>query len=158
MNEPIYKIVGISDEFTPVEGVVDDTETVLLNLKTLRFKAVNSDYFDQPRMYRLHVKNSSGSEKIVTAADIKLNSKVKLLTSQAYLATLQPHSELDMEVQIELGRGYVAAEEFRRQHQPVVTVVEVITQPGARECLLKDLPYSLQFNLLGCTMMQTEIM
>jgi DNA-directed RNA polymerase subunit alpha len=111
------KIVGISDEFTPVEGVVDDTETVLLNLKTLRFKAVNSDYFDQPRMYRLHVKNSSGSEKIVTAADIKLNSKVKLLTSQAYLATLQPHSELDMEVQIELGRGYVAAEEFRRQHQ-----------------------------------------
>ncbi len=110
------KIVGTPDEFTPIEGVEDQTESVLLNIKSLRLKVVNPENFDQSKMFRLHVKNSGNDEKIVTAADVKLNAKVvKLLNPHQYIATLQPQSELDLEIQVELGRGYVQAETLRQR-------------------------------------------
>jgi DNA-directed RNA polymerase subunit alpha len=110
------KIVGVSDEFMPIEGVVDPITSVLLNLKSLRLKVVNPESFEQPKTFRLHVKNGTNDEKIVTANDIKVNAKVaKLLNSHQYIATLQPQSELDMEIYVELGRGYVPADVLREQ-------------------------------------------
>jgi DNA-directed RNA polymerase subunit alpha len=110
------KIAGVPDEFTPIAGVVDPTESVLLNLKPLRFKVINLESFDQPKMFRLHVKNSTSREKTITANDIKLTAKVvKVLNPSQYIATLQPQSELNLEVQVELGRGYVSADELRQQ-------------------------------------------
>ncbi|MFO7570253.1 MAG: DNA-directed RNA polymerase subunit alpha [Smithellaceae bacterium] len=108
------KIVGVPDEFRPIEGVEDETESVLVNIKALRLKVVNPESFDQPKMFRLHVKNSGSDEKIVTAADIKLNAKiVKLLNPHQYIATLKPQSELDLDIQVELGRGYIQADTLR---------------------------------------------
>lgn len=110
-------IHGVPDEFSAIEGVEDETENVLLNVKSLRLKAVNPEAFTQPKTFRLHVKNSGSSEKIVTGSDIKLNAKaVKLLNPHQYLATLLPHSELDLEVHVEFGRGYVSAETHRQTH------------------------------------------
>jgi DNA-directed RNA polymerase subunit alpha len=52
----------------------------------------------------------------VTADDIKLNAKVaKLVNSHQYIATLEPHCAIDLEVRVELGRGYVPAEDFRQR-------------------------------------------
>jgi DNA-directed RNA polymerase subunit alpha len=63
------------------------------------------------------VKNTTSNEKIVTASDLKLNAKLaKLLNPHQYICTLQPQSELDLEVQVELGRGYVPADVFRQKH------------------------------------------
>jgi DNA-directed RNA polymerase subunit alpha len=108
------KIAGVPDEFTPIDGVEDDTESVLLNLKSIRLKVVNPESFEQPKTFRLHVKNAGNSEKQITAADIKFNAKVvKLLNPQQYIATLQPQHELDLELQVQLGRGYVPAEALR---------------------------------------------
>lgn len=109
------KIVGVTDEFTPIDGLVDETESVLLNIKALRFKAINPEYFDHPRTFRLHVKNAADQERTVTGADLKVSSKLKLLNPNVYIATLKPQSQLDMEVQVELGRGYVPADSFRRR-------------------------------------------
>jgi DNA-directed RNA polymerase subunit alpha len=111
------KIAAVPDEFTPIEGVVDPIASVLLNLKSVRLKVVNPESFEQPKTFRLHVKNSTNTEKIVTANDIKVNAKVaKLLNSHQYIATLQPQSELDAEIYVELGRGYVPADVLRKQH------------------------------------------
>lgn len=110
------KIADVPDEFTPVEAIVDDLESVLLNIKLLRFKAVQPEYFDQPRMFRLHVKNTSNDEKMITGADIKLNSKVKLLNPNLYLATVKKHTEIEIELQVGRGRGYVPAEKLRQQY------------------------------------------
>ncbi len=113
------KIVGVPDEFTAIDSVEDQTESVLLNLKSLRLKVVNPESFDQPKMFRLHVKNTGNDEKIVTGTDMKLNAKVvKLLNPHQYIATLQPHSGLDLEIQVELGRGYVPADTFRGKVSP----------------------------------------
>lgn len=112
------KIDDIPDEFTPIPSVVEDIESVLLNVKSLRFKVSNPEYFDQPRVFRLHVKNSSDEEKVITASDIRINSKLKMLNPDLYLATLKKQSALNMELFLELGRGYVPAGVFRQRTQP----------------------------------------
>ena len=109
------RIAGVPDEFTPVEEIVDDLESVLLNIKLLRFKVVQPEYFDQPRIFRLHVKNTSNEEKVITGSDIKLNSKVKLLNPNLYLATVNKHAEIEIELQVGRGRGYVPAEKLRQK-------------------------------------------
>jgi DNA-directed RNA polymerase subunit alpha len=111
------KIDGVPDEFTPIQEIVEDTESILLNIKALRFKVLEPEYFNQPRTFRLHVKNTSNTEKAVTAADIKINSKLKVLNPDLYLATLQKHSTLDIELYVEFGRGYVPAEILRKRDQ-----------------------------------------
>jgi DNA-directed RNA polymerase subunit alpha len=111
------KIDGVPDEFTPIQGIVEDTESVLLNIKALRFKILEREFFDQPRMFRLHVKNTSNTEKAVTAADIKINSKLKILDPDLYLATLRGQSTLDIELHVEFGRGYIPAEILRKRSQ-----------------------------------------
>jgi DNA-directed RNA polymerase subunit alpha len=110
------KIVGVPDEFAPITGLEDATESILLNLKSLRFRVVNPESFEQPKTFRLHVKNNGNGEKTITASDIKFNAKVvKLLNPQQYIATLQPQSELDLEIQVELGRGYMTADTLRER-------------------------------------------
>jgi len=111
------KIDGVPDEFTPIEGIVEDIESVLLNLKSLRFKVLSPEYFEQSRTFRLHVKNNSDDEKVVTAADIRINSKLKLLNPDLYLATLKKQSILNLELYLELGRGYVPTRVFWQRNQ-----------------------------------------
>ena len=108
-------IPGIPDEFTPIPGVVEDTLSVLLNFKSIRFKVLNWEHFKQPVSFRLTAKNTTGNEKGVTAADIRVDSSVKILTPDVLLATLQPHKDLQAEVYVELGRGYVSAGMFRQR-------------------------------------------
>lgn len=111
------KIQGVQDEFSPIPGVVESTEEVLLNLKSLCCKGVEAGSFEQPQSCRLHVKNGTSHEKAVTADSIQTNSAFKILNPDLHLATLQKQSTLDMELQIELGRGYLPAEMLRKRDQ-----------------------------------------
>ena len=52
------KISGVHDEFSPTPGVVEDTMNVLLNIKSLRYKILDSEAFEQPVLFLLDVKNS----------------------------------------------------------------------------------------------------
>jgi DNA-directed RNA polymerase subunit alpha len=139
------KWTGVSDEFSVHEGIVDEVTSVLLNIKALRFKALAPEYFEHPRVLRLHVKNSSTDEKIVTAGDIKLNSKVKLLNPHLYLVALKPQGEIDLELQIEFGRGYVPAEDFRRKTlaQEEVIYLDAVFNP------IKNVEYSVEQARVG---------
>ncbi|MCP4400105.1 MAG: DNA-directed RNA polymerase subunit alpha [bacterium] len=113
-------IEGVPDEFSPLPGGCEETLSVLLNIKSLRFKTLDEDAFAEPVCFRLDVKNSSGQELLVTAADLQLDQAVaKLLNSGHPLVTLEKHSELHAEIRLERGRGYVPAEIFRlRPEQP----------------------------------------
>lgn len=108
-------IAGVSDEFTPIPGVVEDTLSVLLNFKSLRFKVFDAEKWESPAPFRLTAKNATHDEKVITAADIRIDSSVKILNPEIQLATLQPRTELQLEVYVELGRGYIPAEMFRQR-------------------------------------------
>lgn len=124
-------IAGVPDEFSPISGIVEDTLSVLLNVKSLRFKVLKPEAFEQPVTFRLDVKNTSGQEYAVKASEIQINAALKLLTPDLSLATLEKHSELHAEIRVECGRGYIPAEVFRQRadQQDGMLVVDAVFSP-----------------------------
>lgn len=92
--------------------MTEDVITVLMNLKLLRFRM----HSDEPQVAILKVKG----EKEVTGADFKLPTQVELVNKEVHIATLTAKdAELEMEVQIEKGVGYVAAEARKKAKQEI---------------------------------------
>lgn len=110
------KVKGVPHEFSTIPGVLEDVIEVLLNLKQLRFKMFSND----PQAAVLKVKG----EKKITGADFKLSSEVELENPQAHIATLTAASAtLELELVIEKGVGYVAAEQRKSSKQEIGSVL-----------------------------------
>ncbi|HEX9504211.1 MAG TPA: DNA-directed RNA polymerase subunit alpha [Patescibacteria group bacterium] len=102
------KIKGVDHEFSTIQNVKEDVIEIILNLKQLRLKVHST----QPVRLELKVKG----EKVVTAADFKKDSDVEIINQDLHIATLDNKSaELDMEVLVSTGRGYVPVEQ--REHE-----------------------------------------
>jgi len=109
------KIKGVSHEFSTIEGVLEDVILILLNLKKLRFKM----FTKEPQTATLNIKG----EKVVKAKDFKLSPHLELANPETHIATLtKPSAELNMEIQVERGVGYVPVEE-REQRKAEVGVI-----------------------------------
>ena len=109
------KIKGADHEFSTLDGVMEDVVAILLNLKQVRFKL----HTDEPQKASLKVK----TEKMVTAADFKLPSQVELITKDSPIAQITNKStELEIEIQIEKGIGYVAASARSKDKQEIGTI------------------------------------
>lgn len=97
------KIKGVSHEFSTIPGVLEDVITIMINLKQLRFKL----FSDEPQKATLKIKG----EKEVKGSDFKLPSQVELVNKNCHIATLNSKSaDLEMEIQIEKGIGYLSRE------------------------------------------------
>ena len=96
-----FKVAGIDHEFTTIEGVKEDVVEIMMNLKGLRFIL----HEDGPVLVTL--KSQSG---VVTGKDIVLPSSVELVNPEHHLATLSGKANLEMDIRIEKGRGYVPSE------------------------------------------------
>jgi DNA-directed RNA polymerase subunit alpha len=84
---------------------------------------------DEPMTLRLHVKG----EKDVKAVDISLNSDIDILNPDQHIATLDSMAELEMELTVAKGRGYVAADKNKRPDQSIgVIPVDSIFTPIQR--------------------------
>ncbi len=111
-----FKVKGVDHEFSTLPGMVEDVVEFSLNLKKVRF------YFtaDEPQTMKLHCKG----EGAVTAADIEENAFVKVLNKDLHLATLtKKGAELDVEIVVEKGLGYVVAESRKMERLSVGTIV-----------------------------------
>jgi DNA-directed RNA polymerase subunit alpha len=97
------KVKGVPHEFSTLPGLKEDIVELLLNFKKLRFIS----HVDEPQVLALKVKG----ERIVTGDDIELNSNVVLVNKDEVLGTLTAKdAELDIEVKVERGLGYVPVE------------------------------------------------
>ena len=109
------KINGVSHEFTAIPGVVEDMVEIMLSLKRIRFRIHTAE----PQVLTLKAKG----EGIITAAQIKTNSQVDVITPEARIATLSDKSsELDMELTVEKGLGYVPAESRKTEKLSIGTI------------------------------------
>lgn len=116
------RIKGAPHEFSSLKGVQEDAINVLLNLKKVRFKL----FSEGPEVLSLKVKK----EGAVKAKDFESNSNVEILTPNQIVANLDAGAELDMEIEISRGRGYVPAERLKREGQPVNTIpVDALFSP-----------------------------
>lgn len=101
------KINGVSHEFSAIDGIKEDVITIILNLKRVRIQ-LNSD---EPVTATLKIKGP----KDVTAADIKLPGQAEILNPETPIASITGKGvELDIEMTIEKGLGYVPKEVLQR--------------------------------------------
>lgn len=96
-------IVGVQHEFSTIPHVKEDTMDLLLNIKALRIKAVAN------RSGKLTLEVTG--EKKIYASDIQPSVEFEIANPDLYLATLDsPKARLEMEMNVELGRGYAPAD------------------------------------------------
>ena len=96
------KIEGIQHEFSPVPHVKEDAMEFLLNVKQLRLCPLSL----QPGQLHLEAEG----EGKVSAADIKPSADFRIANPELYLASLDSSkAKLHVELNVELGRGYVPA-------------------------------------------------
>ena len=121
-----FKIKGVGHEFTTIPGVVEDVVEFGLNLKKIRFHF----HAQEPQTLTLKVKG----EKEVTAGDIAGNTDVHVQNPDLHLATLSDKSiELDVELTIERGLGYLPVELQKVGKLPVGTIaLDAIFSPVRR--------------------------
>lgn len=96
------KIEGVEHEFSSIKGVVEDATDVILNLKQIPFTL----HGGQPKT--LTISKTGAGE--VTSADIQADGDVEILDKDIYIATVSAGGELNIEMRLKMGRGYVSAE------------------------------------------------
>ncbi len=122
------KIKGVGHEFTTIPGVVEDVVELCLNLKKVRlnFNVSYADY-QGPETVTLKAKGAGP----VTAAAIKGTNLITVLNPDQHIATVtEKGTELEIELTIEKGLGYVPVEAFKSETLPVgVIQIDAIFTP-----------------------------
>src|SRR5258708_5373930 len=104
------KIDKVTHEYSNMKGVREDVVTILLNLKQLRFKL----HTPEPEILKLSIKG----ERVIRAKDIEANANVEILTPDLPIATLDSNGEVNMQIWVCRGRGYVPAEKQTKENYP----------------------------------------
>lgn len=108
------RIKGVTHEFTTLAGVQEDVVQILMNLKTVRLKC-----FSEERQI-LHLKVKGPKE--VLAGDIQTTESVEIVNPDVHIATLSSGAELDMEMEVTTGFGYVLAADNKYSGAPATTI------------------------------------
>ncbi|MBE2246722.1 MAG: DNA-directed RNA polymerase subunit alpha [Candidatus Competibacteraceae bacterium] len=108
------KIAGVSHEFSAIKGVVEDATEIILNLKKIRFKR-QIDTIEHERV----VVNFGGSDKFVAGDLGKFTSAFQVLNPDIVICHLDDKVSLSLELTIDKGRGYRAAEENKLANNEV---------------------------------------
>jgi DNA-directed RNA polymerase subunit alpha len=108
------KIEGVLHEFSTIPGIKEDVIEILLNLKGLCAVMHTSE----PKT--VHIEASGEGE--VTAGDIIADADVDIINPDMHIATLAKDGVLNMEIRLEQGRGYIAAEKNKYPGMPIGTL------------------------------------
>jgi DNA-directed RNA polymerase subunit alpha len=101
------RLSGIHHEFTAIPHVREDMTRLILNVKQIRLRSRT----EEP--VRIHIEVSS--EGPVTAGDIVCPPDVEIVNKDQYLLTADSNDvDLDIEMEVRVGRGYSPAEERGR--------------------------------------------
>ncbi len=110
------KIDGVDHEFSTIKGVKEEVTEIILNLKSLRFKAnIKDESFVRPVQVHLYA-DTVGEVK---ASDIDCGSDVEILNGEQIICTLDEGAKVDMTIYVGTGRGYVPAERNKNSNEPI---------------------------------------
>ena len=102
------RIPGVLHEFSSIKGVVEDVSEIILNLKKVRFKKI-SDAVDNKIVV------FARNQETLTAGDIaKYTASFEILNPDQVICHLDESVDLELELVVEKGRGYVPAEENKQ--------------------------------------------
>jgi len=109
------KIENVLHEFSFLSGVMEDTLDILANIRKVVFKL----HGERSRLIRLRVTGPG----LVKASDFQTDADIEVLNPDQPLATLEREIPLEMEVQVEKGRGYQPADKRDVEGLPVNALV-----------------------------------
>ncbi|MDA0936482.1 MAG: DNA-directed RNA polymerase subunit alpha [Bacteroidetes bacterium] len=128
------KIENIEHEFSTIPGVVEDVTEIILNLKQIRFKRQIEDVEDEK------VTLMFGGQDQLKAGDFqKFISGFQVLNPDLVICNLEKGVQLNLEVTIEKGRGYVPAEMNKKGNSEfgVISIDSIFTP-------VKNVKYSIE--------------
>ena len=111
------KIEGVDHEFSTIPGIVEDVTEIVLNLKQIRFKRQIEDVDNE-----LVSISISGQDKITAGDFQKFISGFQILNSDQVICNLDKKVQIQIEITIDKGRGYVTSEENKNQTAQLGTV------------------------------------
>lgn len=115
----------LSSEYESIPGVAEDTPDIVNKLKRLQVKLPDS--VDQKVLF-IEFKGA----RTVTARDFQVDG-VEITNGDMHVMTLMEDAHFDMEVQIDLGRGYVAAEVNEEYIDEIGTIaIDAVFSPVQR--------------------------
>jgi DNA-directed RNA polymerase subunit alpha len=119
------RIEGAPHEFCALPGVVEDVTDIVLNLKKVLLKT-----FVRGEV-KARVKAKGPCE--VTAKDIETDGSVEILNPDHHIATLDTNGKLDMDLEIETGRGFRPAEWNKKQEEEIGRIpIDSVFSPVTR--------------------------
>ncbi|MGQ0764086.1 MAG: DNA-directed RNA polymerase subunit alpha [Gemmatimonadota bacterium] len=99
-----FRIDGIVHEHQTIVGVVEDVHQIIANLKNLVLTMADD-------VEETVLRISRGAAGAVTAADIEGSSSVQVGNPAHHLFTLQDDRDINVELYVRKGRGYVEADQ-----------------------------------------------
>ena len=111
------RVDGVEHEFSAINGVVEDVTEIILNLKQVRFKK----QIEETNNESVSI-NVSGQEQL-TAGDLqRFISGFQVLNHDLVICNMEKSVNLDFEITIEKGRGFVPAEENKKSGVALGTI------------------------------------
>tara|TARA_B100001057_G_scaffold58487_1_gene51840 strand:- start:680 stop:1672 length:993 start_codon:yes stop_codon:yes gene_type:complete len=128
------KLENVDHEFSTIPGVLEDVTEIILNLKQIRFKRQIEEVEDEK------VNLSIGGQEQLKAADFqKFISGFQVLNPDLVIFNLSKNVQMNIEITIEKGRGYVPAEENKNTNSEIgVIAIDSIFTP------IKNVKYSIE--------------
>ena len=128
------RIEGVEHEFSTISGVVEDVTEIILNLKQVRFKRQIEEVDNETVSISI-----SGKDQITAGDFQKFISGFQVLNPELVICNLDSKVNLNMEHTIEKGRGYVPAEENKKQNAAIGTIfIDSIFTP------VKNVKYAIE--------------
>ena len=116
------QIDNVLHEFSSVTGVREDVTDIVLNLKGV---ALRMD-IEVPKRVTINAKGPG----VVTASDISATGGIQILNPEHVICHLDDGAEVFMELTVNTGKGYVAADKNRPEDAPIGLIpIDAIYSP-----------------------------
>ena len=113
----------ISSEYEAIPEVVEDTPEIIANLKLLQIKLPEEV---EQKMILVECKGKS----TLTGKDLEKDNDITVMNKDLKIMTLMDKANIDIELQIDLGRGYVPAETNEKYVDVVGTIpIDAVFSP-----------------------------
>jgi DNA-directed RNA polymerase subunit alpha len=127
----------IASEYEPIPEMVEDTPDFIANLKQVQLRLVG-DLEEKTIL----IESKGGGE--LKAKDLSVDTDVEIVNGDFHLATLMDKANVEIEIQINLGRGYVPAERSEKYIEVIGTVpIDAIFSP------IQKVKYSVENTRVG---------
>lgn len=135
------RIAGVDHEFSTIKGVVEDVVEIILNLKQIRLKQLLDD--EDLREEKVYITLRGKSE--FRAGAIEEHTNVfKVMNPDLLICTMEPSVNLEIELTVTKGRGYLPADENLPKDAPIgVIPVDAIYTP------IKNVAYHVSSTRVG---------